>query len=187
MRTNSVNYLHGAATNTTRSDRLLLRSTAGFRLCGRPSLARWQGDLSAMRFRRRHSFIKTRNALWFCHGCNKQFTVKVKTIFEDSLLGWTSGWWRFGCWSTARTGSPEWRFTRPWHYPEVGMVHASTASRLRAQRSFGSQQRWAEPDTELEADETFIGGLTKNMHKDRKLRLVNRAGCMAAKTIVQGT
>ena len=32
------------------------------------------------------SFIKTRK-LWFCYACKKQFTVKVKTIMEDSALG----------------------------------------------------------------------------------------------------
>ncbi len=32
------------------------------------------------------SFIKTRR-LWFCYACKKQFTVKVKTIMEDSALG----------------------------------------------------------------------------------------------------
>jgi transposase-like protein len=40
--------------------------------------------------------------------------------------------------------------------------------------------------TELEADETFVGGLTKNMHKERKLRLVQQGGVHGGKTIVQG-
>jgi hypothetical protein len=39
------------------------------------------------------------------------------------------------------------------------------------------------PDTELEADETFIGGLTK--HKGRKLRLVPQGGMHGVKPIVQ--
>src|SRR6478752_3129086 len=33
-----------------------------------------------------NSFVRTRK-LWFCKGCKKQFTVKVKTIFEDSPIG----------------------------------------------------------------------------------------------------
>jgi transposase-like protein len=43
----------------------------------------------------KNSFIKTRR-IWFCYGCNKQFTVKVKTIFEDSALGldkWLVAMW----------------------------------------------------------------------------------------------
>ena len=31
-------------------------------------------------------FIKTRK-LWLCRGCNKQFTLKVNTIFEDTRTG----------------------------------------------------------------------------------------------------
>ena len=42
------------------------------------------------------------------------------------------------------------------------------------------------PNTELEADETFVGGLTKNMHKERKLRMVQQGGVHGGKTIVQG-
>jgi transposase-like protein len=41
------------------------------------------------------SFIKTRR-LWFCYACQKQFTVKVKTIMEDSALGldkWMTAVW----------------------------------------------------------------------------------------------
>ena len=34
----------------------------------------------------KNSFVKTRH-LWFCYGCQRQFTVKVKTILEDSALG----------------------------------------------------------------------------------------------------
>ena len=33
----------------------------------------------------RNYFIKTRR-LWLCRGCDKQFTLKVGTIFEDSAL-----------------------------------------------------------------------------------------------------
>lgn len=43
----------------------------------------------------KHSFIKTRR-IWFCYGCKKQFTVKVKTIMEDSALGldkWMAAVW----------------------------------------------------------------------------------------------
>jgi len=43
----------------------------------------------------KHSFIKTRR-IWFCYDCKKQFTVKVKTVFEDSPLGldkWMTAVW----------------------------------------------------------------------------------------------
>ena len=37
---------------------------------------------------KKHSFINAKKRkLWFCYDCKKQFTVKVKTIFEDSAVG----------------------------------------------------------------------------------------------------
>lgn len=42
-----------------------------------------------------HSFIKTRR-IWFCKGCEKQFTIKIGTIFEDSpipLDKWLTAMW----------------------------------------------------------------------------------------------
>src|SRR5580658_4748732 len=42
-----------------------------------------------------HSFISTRK-IWFCKGCQKQFSLKVGTIFEDSPIGldkWMTAFW----------------------------------------------------------------------------------------------
>ena len=43
----------------------------------------------------KHSFIKGYRR-WFCYPCNRQFTLKVGTIFEDSALGmdkWMAAYW----------------------------------------------------------------------------------------------
>jgi len=43
----------------------------------------------------KHSFIKTRR-IWFCYDCNKQFTLKVGTVFEDSPIAldkWMTAFW----------------------------------------------------------------------------------------------
>ena len=67
----------------------------------------------------------------------------------------------------------------------VGVTQKSAwfmLQRLRAalsNHSFGFTRKMGGPGTELEADETFIGGLTKNMHKDRKARLSSRVECTA--------
>jgi len=41
------------------------------------------------------------------------------------------------------------------------------------------------PESEVETDETFIGGRKKNMHKDRKLRYEQKGGAQG-KTVVMG-
>ena len=52
-------------------------------------------------------------------------------------------------------------------------------------RTFGSTKKLGGPDSEIETDETFIGGLSKNMHKDRRMK-VEGSGPYQNKTIVQG-
>ncbi|MGA2690155.1 MAG: transposase, partial [Candidatus Korobacteraceae bacterium] len=58
---------------------------------------RWPGgDVTCPRCgKAKHSFIKTRR-IWFCYVCQKQFTVKVGTVMEDSpitLDKWMSAFW----------------------------------------------------------------------------------------------
>jgi transposase-like protein len=134
----------------------------------------------------KHYFIKTRR-IWLCRGCKKQFTLKVGTIFEDSPLGldkWMTAFWML---VNCKNGISSMEIHR-----SLGITQKSAwfmLQRLRAalhNRTFGSTTKLGGPDTEVEADETFIGGLTKNMHKDRKLRLVKQAGMHGGKTIVQG-
>jgi len=131
-------------------------------------------------------FIKTRK-IWLCKGCNRQFTLKVNTIFEDSPLGldkWMTGFWML---VNCKNGVSSMEIHRA-----LGITQKSAwfmLQRLRTalhNRTFGSTSKLGGPDTELEADETFVGGLTKNMHKDRKLRLVKQGGMHGGKTVVQG-
>jgi transposase-like protein len=140
-----------------------------------------------------HWFInsKTRKGtprkLWLCRGCNKQFTLKVNTIFEDSPLNmdkWMTAFWMLvNCKngvSSVEIGST------------LGITQKSAwfmLQRLRTalhNRTFGNTTKIGGPDTEVEADETFVGGLTKNMHKGRKIRMVQQGGIHGGKTIVQG-
>jgi transposase-like protein len=140
-----------------------------------------------------HWFInsKTRKGtprkLWLCRGCNKQFTLKVNTIFEDSPLSmdkWMTAFWMLvNCKngvSSVEIGST------------LGITQKSAwfmLQRLRTalhNRTFGNTTKIGGPDTEVEADETFVGGLTKNMHKGRKIRMVQQGGIHGGKTIVQG-
>jgi transposase-like protein len=140
-----------------------------------------------------HWFInsKTRKGtprkLWLCRGCNKQFTLKVNTIFEDSALGmdkWMTAFWMLvNCKngvSSVEIGST------------LGITQKSAwfmLQRLRTalhNRTFGNTTKIGGPDSEVEVDETFVGGLTKNMHKGRKIRMVQQGGIHGGKTIVQG-
>jgi Transposase and inactivated derivatives len=103
----------------------------------------------------KHSFIKTRR-LWFCKGCEKQFTVKVGTIFEDSALGldkWMSAVWMI---VNAKNGISSWEIHRA-----LGVTQKTAwfmLHRIRRAMSNNSFVKLGGPGSEVEADETFIGG-----------------------------
>jgi len=134
---------------------------------------------------KKHSFIKTRR-IWFCYDCKKQFTVKVKTVFEDSAIGLDK--WMIAVWMlvACKNGISSYELGKT-----IGVTQRTAWFMLQRIRkalhrgSFGTTKLGG-PDSELEADETFVGGLTKNMHKDRKLKLVNKGGVHGGKTVVQG-
>jgi transposase-like protein len=133
-----------------------------------------------------HRFVKTRR-IWFCKACQKQFSLKVGTIFEDSPLGldkWMTAFWML---VNCKNGVSS---------VEIGETLGITQKsawfmlhRLRTalhNRTFGATKKMGGSDSELETDETFIGGLTKNMHKGRKARLVQQGSIHGGKTIVHG-
>src|SRR5205814_4410250 len=121
----------------------------------------------------KHSFIKTRR-IWFCKGCKKQFTVKVGTIFEDSALGldkWmTAVWMIVNC----KNGISSHELARA-----LGITQKSAwfmLQRIRLALKNKSITKVGGHGNEVEVDETFIGGSTKFMHADRRLKLHQARG-----------
>src|SRR5580704_9283825 len=116
----------------------------------------------------KNSFIKTRK-LWFCYGCKRQFTLKVKTIFEDSPLGldkWMTAFWML---SNCKNGISSYELAST-----LG-IHQGSAwfmlQRIREAaggRGFKSKGKLGGGGSEVEVDETFVGGKVKNMHRLRR-------------------
>jgi transposase-like protein len=134
----------------------------------------------------KHSFIKTRK-IWYCYDCKKQFTMKVKTVFEDSAID--LGKWMIAVWMlvSCKNGISSYELGKAIGVTQRTAWFMNQRIRKALHRgSFGNTTKMGGPDTELEADETFVGGLTKNMHKDRKLTLVQKGGMHGGKTVVQG-
>ena len=129
----------------------------------------------------KNSFIKTRS-LWFCYGCQKQFTIKVGTIFEDSALGldkWmTATWMLVNC----RNGVSSYEIART-----LGITQKSAwfmLQRIRTALQEKSFVKLGGPGSEVEVDETFIGGKARNMHKAKRIKMLQ--GPNKGKTIVMG-
>jgi transposase-like protein len=126
-----------------------------------------------------HSFIKTRR-IWFCKGCKKQFTVKVGTIFEDSPLGMDK--WMIAVWliSNCKNGVSSYEIASALGITQKSAWHMM--HRIRRAMQDGSFRNMS---GEIEADETFVGGLARNMHASRRNKLF-RDGTLDTKTIVMG-
>jgi|HubBroStandDraft_1064217.scaffolds.fasta_scaffold36035_3 transposase-like protein len=115
----------------------------------------------------KHSFIKTRR-IWFCYDCKKQFTVKVKTIMEDSALGldkWMTAVWMI---VAAKNGVSSHELAR-----SLGITQKSAwfmLHRIReAMKGDTSHKLGGSEGGPVESDETFVGPNPYKMHRKRKM------------------
>jgi len=125
--------------------------------------------------------------LWLCRGCDQQFTIKVGTIFEDSAITidkWMTAFWML---VNCKNGVSSVEI-----HKAIGVTQKTAwfmLQRLRtalADKTVGFRRKMGGPGSEVEADETFVGGRTKNMHRDRKARLWKQGRIHGGKTVVQG-
>jgi len=126
-----------------------------------------------------HSFLSTRN-IWKCRSCKKQFSIKQGTIMEDSPLGYDK--WMTAIWliANAKNGISSYEISR-----DMGITQKSAwflLHRIRLAMQNGSFEMMSGT---VETDETFIGGLAKNMHKERRKLLIQGRGAVG-KAIVMG-
>jgi transposase-like protein len=118
--------------------------------------------------------------VWKCYSGHKspKFSLKVGTIFEDSPLGlekWLPAVWLI---SNCNNGVSSWELHRA-----LGVTQKTAwfmLHRIRKAMQTGSFLKLA---GEVEVDETFIGGLAKNMHDDRKAEIITIGLCINNATI----
>lgn len=126
-------------------------------------------------------FIATRR-LWECKEKHpkRQFSAKVGTIFEDSpipLEKWFPAVWMV---ANCKNGISSYEMAR-----DLGITQKSAwfvNHRIRTAMRLGSIMKMS---GECEADETFLGGLAKNMHKHRRAKTIKGTGG-SGKTAVMG-
>ena len=104
--------------------------------------------------------------LWFCNGCKRQFTLKVGTVFEDSALGldkWMAAFWML---VNCKNGISSYELHRALGVSQKSawfMLH-----RIREAMKSGSISKMGGSDGgPIEADETFVGGRIRNMHRSK--------------------
>jgi transposase-like protein/IS1 family transposase len=119
-----------------------------------------------------HSFISTRK-IWFCKGCKRQFTVKVGTIFEDSPLGmdkWMTAMWLV---VNCKNGISSCEVAR-----SLGITQKSAWFMVHRLRLALQDKDGGKLGGEVEVDETYIGGLSRNMHASKRRARITGTGGM---------
>src|SRR4029079_18057024 len=111
------------------------------------------------------SYLSTRR-VWKCKACKKQFSVKVGSIMEDSPIGldkWLCGIWLI---ANAKNGISSLELHR-----SLGITQKSAWFLLHRIRKAMQNGTFRKLSGTVEVDETFIGGLARNMHKSKRNKL----------------
>lgn len=127
------------------------------------------------------TFLKNAR-LWKCRTKHpkRKFSVKVGTIFEDSPISldkWLAAVWMI---ANCKNGISSYEIHR-----EIGVTQKTAWFMLHRIRLAMQTGTFANFAGQVEADETFIGGLARNMHKHKREEKIQGAGAVG-KTIVMG-
>jgi len=110
----------------------------------------------------------------------RQFSVKVGTIFEDSPLGldkWLPAMWLI---LNCKNGISSCEIARA-----LGVTQKTAWFMLHRIRLAQQGKQGGKLSGEVEIDETFIGGKSRNMHKAKRERVISGTGGKD-KTVVMG-
>jgi transposase-like protein len=111
---------------------------------------------------------------WKCKACARQFSVKVGTTFEDSPLSldkWLCALWML---VNCKNGVSSYEIHRALGITQKSAWFVLHRLRLALQRS--SIVKLGGKGTEVEVDETFIGGKARNMHPNVHRRRIVQGG-----------
>ena len=129
-----------------------------------------------------HYYLATQKR-WKCKKCSKQFSVKLGTIFEDSPIPLDK--WLVALWMlvNCKNGISSYEVGR-----DLGLTQKSAwfvLQRLRLALQSKSLVKLGGKGSEVEVDETFIGGAARFMNPERRKRMITVRG-VKDKTAVLG-
>jgi hypothetical protein len=129
------------------------------------------------------SFLRNQRR-WKCYGRHPraQFSIKVGTIFEDSPIGldkWLPAVWML---VNDKNGISSYEIARALDVTQKTAWFMMNRIRLALEKGSLTKLRGR-----IEADETFIGGKVRNMHRSKRQRVMgSRRGGTYSKAIVMG-
>ena len=144
---------------------------------------RWEnGQATCPKCKSTNAHYMESRRVWQCKNkeCKKQFSIKTGTIFEDSAISLEN--WLMAMWLivNAKNGISSYELHRA-----IGITQKSAwfvLHRVRTAMTVGSIEKLS---GEIEVDETFVGGLGKNMHRRKRKELNIKPGS-GSKTAVMG-
>jgi transposase-like protein len=133
---------------------------------------RWPKGVECPTCGRRDARFLENQKKWQCKSVHakRQFTVKVGTIFEDSPISlekWLTAVWMI---ANCKNGISSYEVGRA-----IGVTQKSAwfmMHRIRLAMQSGSLMKLGGSGKTVEVDETFIGGLSRNMHKAVRARKI---------------
>jgi len=115
---------------------------------------------------------KPRKGLWQCAGCRKQFSVTVKTVFEDSHIPLHVWLYAIHLMSSSKKGISAHQLMR-----NLGIGQYKSAWFMAHRIRYAMTGELPDKMNGIvEADETYIGGKAKNKHKHLRGTLAVKPG-----------
>lgn len=134
---------------------------------------RWKDGVVCPRCGSKNVLLQAKYNRWQCGSKHplRQFTSKTGTIFEDSPLGLDK--WLLAMWMVVncKNGVSSYEIHRA-----TGVTQKTAwfmDHRIRLSLGMGPTNKFS---GQIEADETYIGGKARNMHKDVKARKITGTG-----------
>jgi transposase-like protein len=148
---------------------------------------RWPDGVVCPRCQSKNVLFLEKYNRWHCREKHDapQFTLKTGTIFEDSPVSldkWLTAMWMI---VNAKNGVSSHEIKRSVKVTQKTAWFMLHRIRLSLKEERIPTKLGGGPNSEVETDETFIGGQKRNMHADKKLRYEKRGGS-SGKTVVQG-
>jgi len=137
---------------------------------------RWPNGVECPRCGSKNVLLLEKYNRWHCREGHDapQFTLKTGTIMEESLIPvnkWLTALWQI---VNCKNGISSYEIAKA-----IGVTQKSAwfmDHRIRMALSSGSFMKLGGGSGEVEADETFIGGKARNMHKSVKARRISGQG-----------
>jgi transposase-like protein len=117
-------------------------------------------------------FLKTRR-IWKCSAakCRKQFSVKIGTVLNESPIAldkWLTAMWLV---ANCRNGVSSCEIAR-----DLGLTQKTAWFMLHRIRESMQDKSATKLAGEVEVDESFIGGKSRNMHRAKRERVITGTG-----------